>query len=61
MLSEHHRTAPKNESRIDIEDENDLEYWSRRWCVKVERIVNAVKKIGNDSRLVNKYLGLTVW
>jgi Protein of unknown function (DUF3606) len=42
---------------INIEQEYELQYWSRAFGVGREALLEAVRKVGNDARAVSRQLG----
>jgi hypothetical protein len=42
---------------INIEQEYELQYWSRAFGVGREALLEAVRKVGTDARAVSRQLG----
>jgi hypothetical protein len=47
---------PKNESRINTTDQNDLQYWTKFLRCSREELEDAVKNAGNSPENVRKYI-----
>jgi Protein of unknown function (DUF3606) len=42
---------------INVDQEYELQYWSRAFGVGREALLEAVRKVGNDARAVSRQLG----
>ena len=57
MVDEPANRAGKDRTRIDIGDDHDLRYWSRRFNVSRNEIRRAVEKVGVLTIDVARHLG----
>ena len=47
---------PRDESRIDVHELGELEYWCKALKVSKEELIAAVKVAGNSAKTVRRYL-----
>lgn len=47
---------PKNVSRINTSDQNDLQYWTKFLRCSREELEDAIKNVGNSPESVRKYI-----
>jgi hypothetical protein len=49
-------TSSNEHAKIKIYEVQDLRYWTQRLKVSSDELVSAVRAVGSDSELVQKYL-----
>jgi hypothetical protein len=49
-------TSSNEHTKIKIYEVQDLRYWTQRLKVSSDELVSAVRAVGSDSELVQKYL-----
>ena len=57
MVDERMNRAGKDRTRIDVDDDHDLRYWSRRFDVSRNAIRRAVATVGALAENVARHLG----
>jgi hypothetical protein len=50
------KTAPQNGSRVNVDEEHEVEYWSKKFGVTPSRLRAAVDKVGTSARKVETEL-----
>ena len=53
------RREPEDKFKINVHEEWELKYWARRFGVTKEKIKDAVKQVGVQTKDVAKHLGKT--
>jgi hypothetical protein len=53
------RREPEDKFKINVHEEWELEYWARKFGVTKEKIKDAVKQVGVQTKDVAKHLGKT--
>ena len=48
------KRLPHDSSRVNVNDEHDLEYWAERFGVSLERVLEAVTKVGESVEAVER-------
>jgi len=56
MPDDRTKRGPQDRSRININEEHELKYWSEKFGVTAERLRAAVKKIGPSAEAVEREL-----
>nr|WP_202882077.1 DUF3606 domain-containing protein [Methylobacterium mesophilicum] len=51
------RREPEDKSKINVHEDWELEYWARRFGVTKERIKDAVRQVGVQTKDVAEFLG----
>lgn len=49
--------GPQDRSRVNVNEEWELQYWSRKFGVSAEQLRAAVKAVGPSADAVGKHLG----
>ncbi|GJE12386.1 DUF3606 domain-containing protein [Methylobacterium longum] len=57
MADDLDRREPEDKFKINVHEEWELRYWARRFGVTREQIVDAVRRVGVQTRDVARYLG----
>ena len=50
-------TRPQDSSRINIHEDYELRYWSKKWGITPEKLKATVQKVGVSATAVAKELG----
>jgi hypothetical protein len=53
------RREPEDKFKINVHEEWELEYWARKFGVTKEKIKDAVRQVGVQTKDVAKHLGKT--
>ena len=48
---------PKDATRVNVNEDWELNYWSKKFGVTKEQLKNAVKAVGDSAEAVRTYLG----
>ena len=56
MADDKTKRAPEDAKLISLNDEYEVEYWTRKFGVTTERLVRAVHKVGNSVERVSEEL-----
>ncbi|QGY03846.1 DUF3606 domain-containing protein [Methylobacterium mesophilicum SR1.6/6] len=57
MIDNLRRREPEDKSKINVHEDWELEYWARRFGVTKERIKDAVRQVGVQTKDVAEFLG----
>ncbi|MFS0755852.1 DUF3606 domain-containing protein [Noviherbaspirillum sp. 1P10PC] len=49
--------GPQDRSRVNVNEEWELQYWSKKFGVSAEQLRDAVKAVGTSADAVGKHLG----
>ena len=65
MADDRSERGPRDRQRINMCEDYEVTYWSKKWSVSREQLAEAVRKVGPMSaavgRLLGKSLALTDW
>jgi uncharacterized protein DUF3606 len=65
MADDHNDRSPRDRQRINMSEDDEVLYWSKKWGVSREQLSEAVRKVGPMSAAVGRLLGksfaLTDW
>lgn len=65
MTDDRNERGPRDRRRINMSEDHEVSYWSKKWGVSREQLAEAVRKVGPMSaavgRLLGKSLALTDW
>ena len=56
MADDTTRTRPKDVSRININEDYEVRYWTEKFQVSPDQLKAAVKKVGVSAKAVQEYL-----
>jgi hypothetical protein len=56
MADDKTKRAPEDAKLISLNDEYEVEYWTRKFGVTTERPIRAVHKVGNSAERVSEEL-----
>lgn len=56
MMDNRNERGPQDRSRINVNEDYELEYWSRKFGVSREELKRAVEKQGVSADAVEEYL-----
>ena len=56
MSDDKSERAPQDASRIALEEDYEVRYWSRKFGVSKDRLQEAVDRVGNSAAAVEKHL-----
>jgi hypothetical protein len=48
---------PQDASRIALEEDYEVRYWTKKWGISREELADAVAKAGNSAAAVARHLG----
>jgi len=48
---------PQDASRIALEEDYEVRYWTKKWGITREELADAVAKAGNSAAAVARHLG----
>jgi len=48
--------GPQDRSRINTSEDYELQYWSEKFGISRERLIEAVEQVGNSADKVEEYL-----
>lgn len=57
MPDDRHRRGPQDNSRINVNEDYELEYWSKGFGISKNKLKQAVAAVGMMAADVRKYLG----
>jgi hypothetical protein len=57
MPDDKRKTGPADDSKVNVSQQYELDYWSKKFGVTPERLKDAVKKVGPAVDKVKKELG----
>jgi hypothetical protein len=57
MADDLSKTGPGDRSRVNVDQEHELRYWTRAWGVSPEQLREAVRRVGPMADDVAKELG----
>jgi hypothetical protein len=57
MPSRQDESRPNNTNRIILLDDDEVSYWTRKWGLSEEELVEAVRAVGARSAAVARHLG----
>jgi len=57
MADDRSLRGPQDRQRINLSEDYEVTYWSKKWCVSREQLAEAVRKAGPMSAAVAKLLG----
>lgn len=49
--------GPQDRSRVNVNEEWELQYWSKKFGVSAQQLRDAVKAVGTSAEAVGKHLG----
>ncbi|WP_194714415.1 DUF3606 domain-containing protein [Noviherbaspirillum soli] len=49
--------GPQDRSRVNVNEEWELQYWSKKFGVSAQQLKDAVKAVGPSADAVGKHLG----
>lgn len=49
--------GPQDHSRVNVNEEWELQYWSKKFGVSAQQLRDAVKAVGTSADAVGKHLG----
>lgn len=49
--------APQDAARISLSEDYEVEYWTGKFGVSRDQLVDAVKAVGNSAKAVGQHLG----
>lgn len=49
--------GPQDRSRVNVNEEWELQYWSKKFGVSAQQLRDAVKAVGTSADAVGKHLG----
>jgi hypothetical protein len=65
MADDRNERGPRDRQRINMSEDYEVSYWSKKWSLSREQLAEAVRKVGPMSaavgRLLGKSLDLTDW
>ena len=65
MADDRSERCPGDRQRINMSEDSEVTYWSKKWGVSREQLIEAVRKVGPMSAAVGRLLGkpfaLTDW
>jgi hypothetical protein len=50
------KTGGPDSDLINVSEDYEVQYWSKKFGVTVEKLKSAVKAVGNSARAIGKYL-----
>ena len=56
MADDKTKTGPADSSRININEDYEVAYWTDALCVTKDDLAEAVKQVGTSAQAVRKYL-----
>jgi hypothetical protein len=56
MADDKTKPAPQDAKLISLNEDYEVEYWTRKFGVTTERLVEAVHKVGNSAERVSEEL-----
>ncbi|NBJ12140.1 DUF3606 domain-containing protein [Microvirga arsenatis] len=48
---------PQDPTKINIHEEWEVQYWTKKWNITREQLINAVRQVGVQTSKVAAYLG----
>lgn len=57
MADDPSKRGPQDRSRINVNQEHELQYWSQEFGVTADQLKEAVKKVGTTADKVRQHLG----
>jgi len=56
MTDDKNKRGPQDSSRVNINEDYEVRYWTSRFNVSAERLREAVKEVGPSVRAIDDYL-----
>jgi len=56
MADDTTKTKPQDASRINVNEDYEVRYWTEKFQVSAEQLKAAVKKVGVSAKAVQEYL-----
>jgi hypothetical protein len=56
MVDDTRERRPQDSSRVSLEEDYEVDYWTRRFGVSRERLKEAVGAVGHGAEAVERYL-----
>ncbi|MEA2781213.1 MAG: hypothetical protein QOK29_2757 [Rhodospirillaceae bacterium] len=57
MADDLQKRGPADRSRVNVNEDYELRYWSDKWNVSHDQLRDAVRKVGPSAEKVAKHLG----
>ena len=57
MSDDKSKTAPQDASRVNVNEEYEVQYWTKKFGCSAEQLKKAVREVGVSASDVEKYLG----
>ena len=57
MADDKTKTGPQDAARVNVHEDYEIAYWTKKWGVTKSALEAAVKKVGTSSAAVAKELG----
>ncbi|MDG9882333.1 DUF3606 domain-containing protein [Pseudomonas putida CSV86] len=57
MADDLNNRGPQDRSRINLSEEWEVQYWTKKFGVTKEKLTEAVKAVGASAEAVQKHLG----
>jgi len=57
MSDDLNKKQPQDPTKINTHEDWELEYWSKKWGVTKDKIIQASKIVGNGTEKIKKQLG----
>lgn len=57
MTDDKTQRAPRDAERVNVNEDYEVRYWTRKWAVSEQQLRDAVKRVGVMSKDVARALG----
>jgi len=57
MSDDKSKRGPQDRFKVNLHEDYEVEYWTKRWGVSRDQLTKAVEKAGNGAEAVAKALG----
>lgn len=55
-----HLRGQPDRSKVNVHEPWEVEYWTKKWGITAQQLVNAVNAVGTSSAAVARHLGKTL-
>ena len=59
MSDDTSRRGPQDRSRVNVQQDHELQYWSKKWGISPEELKRIVDQVGPSTKDVARRLGKT--
>ncbi len=57
MADDKTKTAPQDASRVNVHEDYEVRYWTKKWNISPQELKDAVSSVGVSVKAIEKKLG----